>query len=165
MREAGRVSLADRERYRAREKGLRRRMLRPVDSNSYKFLRYEKTLFFGSLQVLMLAQYLAGSEICRTTHSFDCCAMSEEAYASMWPRVYGLRIHTRRSRTLLRVTRPVVLIHGLGVSADYMLPTLIRLAPVLTSGHPSSRDSERVTNLRTFSTSTSWPISSPNGSE
>ena len=55
--------------------------------------------------------------------------MSEEAYASIWPRVYGLRIHTRRSRTLLRVTRPVVLVHGLGVSADYMLPTLIRLAP------------------------------------
>ena len=77
----------------------------------------------------MLAAHLAGSVTCRTTHSFGCCAMSEEVYASIWPRVHGLRIHTRRSSELRRGTRSVVLVHGLGVSADYMLPTLVRLAP------------------------------------
>lgn len=48
---------------------------------------------------------------------------------SFWPQVHGLRIHTRRSSELRPGTRSVVLVHGLGVSADYMLPTLVELAP------------------------------------
>ena len=54
--------------------------------------------------------------------------MSEEVYTSIWPRVHGLRIHTRTSTAIPLATRPVVLVHGLGVSADYMLPTLVSLA-------------------------------------
>jgi 2-hydroxy-6-oxonona-2,4-dienedioate hydrolase len=50
-------------------------------------------------------------------------------YSSFWPRVQGLRIHTRRSSEVRIGTRSVVLVHGLGVSADYMLPTLVRLTP------------------------------------
>jgi 2-hydroxy-6-oxonona-2,4-dienedioate hydrolase len=54
--------------------------------------------------------------------------MSDAACTETWSQVHGLRIHTRTSTTAPRTTRPVVLVHGLGVSADYMLPTLVRLA-------------------------------------
>jgi 2-hydroxy-6-oxonona-2,4-dienedioate hydrolase len=54
---------------------------------------------------------------------------NHQAYTSLWPQVNGLRIHTRRLLELGHGTRRVVLVHGLGVSADYMLPTLVRLAP------------------------------------
>ena len=50
-------------------------------------------------------------------------------YLSFWPSVHALRIHTRRSSEVRNGTRSVVLVHGLGVSADYMLPTLVRLTP------------------------------------
>jgi pimeloyl-ACP methyl ester carboxylesterase len=55
--------------------------------------------------------------------------MNHQAYTSFWPRVQGLRIHTRRSSELRPAIRSVVLIHGLGVSAEYMLPTFVQLAP------------------------------------
>ena len=54
--------------------------------------------------------------------------MSDAACTEMWPQVHGLRIHTRISARATGTTRSVVLVHGLGVSADYMLPTLVRLA-------------------------------------
>ena len=54
--------------------------------------------------------------------------MGEELYTSIWPRVQGLRIHTRTSTAVPDSTQAVVLVHGLGVSADYMLPTLTTLA-------------------------------------
>jgi 2-hydroxy-6-oxonona-2,4-dienedioate hydrolase len=54
--------------------------------------------------------------------------MNEEHYTSIWPRVRGLRIHTRCSTAVSRATRSVVLVHGLGVSTDYMRPTLVKLA-------------------------------------
>jgi 2-hydroxy-6-oxonona-2,4-dienedioate hydrolase len=54
--------------------------------------------------------------------------MSDAACTETWPQVRGLRIRTRSSTTAPRSTQPIVLIHGLGVSADYMLPTLVRLA-------------------------------------
>jgi 2-hydroxy-6-oxonona-2,4-dienedioate hydrolase len=53
--------------------------------------------------------------------------MSDVVCTEMWTQVLDLRIHTRTSTTARRTTRPVVLVHGLGVSADYMLPTLVRL--------------------------------------
>src|SRR5438105_2454318 len=56
-------------------------------------------------------------------------AMKQEDHISFWPSVHGLRIHTRRSSKFDHHARPVVLVHGLGVSADYMLPTLVRLTP------------------------------------
>jgi 2-hydroxy-6-oxonona-2,4-dienedioate hydrolase len=61
-------------------------------------------------------------------HTFECSAMSDAACTEMWPQVHGLRIHTRKSTTAPRTARTIVLVHGLGVSADYMLPTLVRLA-------------------------------------
>src|SRR5689334_4843817 len=55
--------------------------------------------------------------------------MNQEAYSTFWPRVHGLWIHTRKSSQLRHGAPSIVLVHGLGVSADCMLPTLIRLAP------------------------------------
>ena len=54
--------------------------------------------------------------------------MSQRVYTSHWPRVQRLRIHAQRSSELRHGAQPVVLVHGLGVSADYMLPTLVQLA-------------------------------------
>ncbi len=54
--------------------------------------------------------------------------MSDVVYTEMWTQVLGLRIHTLTATAAPRTTRPVVLVHGLGVSADYMLPTLVGLA-------------------------------------
>jgi 2-hydroxy-6-oxonona-2,4-dienedioate hydrolase len=54
---------------------------------------------------------------------------NEKNYTSVWPQVNGLRLHTRSSLELRPAVRSVVLVHGLGVSADYMLPTLVELAP------------------------------------
>jgi 2-hydroxy-6-oxonona-2,4-dienedioate hydrolase len=56
------------------------------------------------------------------------CLGGMEDYSTIWPRVHGLRIHTRKSLAASRSPRPVVLVHGLGASTDYMLPTLARLA-------------------------------------
>ena len=53
--------------------------------------------------------------------------MSDSRYDTIWPRVHELRIHTRKSHVLSRSTQSVVLVHGLGVSADYMLPMLVSL--------------------------------------
>ncbi len=52
---------------------------------------------------------------------------------SEWPIVNGLKIHTRVStETTPSGAAPVVLVHGLGVSGRYMVPTAVRLA----SFHP-----------------------------
>jgi 2-hydroxy-6-oxonona-2,4-dienedioate hydrolase len=53
------------------------------------------------------------------------------ACSVIWPRVRGLRIHTRVSTAIPADHRAIVLVHGLGVSARYMLPTLGYLAPYL----------------------------------
>jgi 2-hydroxy-6-oxonona-2,4-dienedioate hydrolase len=54
---------------------------------------------------------------------------NKKVYTSFWLKTNGLQVHTRRSLELRPAVRSVVLVHGLGVSADYMLPTLVRLAP------------------------------------
>ena len=54
--------------------------------------------------------------------------MSNDDCATTWPRVRGLKIHTQATLVLREHARSVVLVHGLGVSADYMRPTLARLA-------------------------------------
>ena len=45
-----------------------------------------------------------------------------------WTRVGTLRIHARVARGGAGPTRPIVLVHGLGVSGRYLLPTAARLA-------------------------------------
>ena len=45
-----------------------------------------------------------------------------------WTRVDGLRMHSRFARGRAAGARPVVLVHGLGVSGRYLLPTAARLA-------------------------------------
>src|SRR4051812_4087636 len=54
--------------------------------------------------------------------------MSAEVYQTLWTSVGGLQIRARRSIETPLAQTPVILIPGLGVSADYMLPTLIALA-------------------------------------
>jgi 2-hydroxy-6-oxonona-2,4-dienedioate hydrolase len=58
--------------------------------------------------------------------------MISDGYRTIWPCVSDLKIHTRVSTTVSPDDRAVVLVHGLGVSAEYMLPTLERLAPEFT---------------------------------
>ena len=50
---------------------------------------------------------------------------------SRWDRVGGHTLHSRVSVTpLLHAAPPIVLVHGLGISSLYMVPTAIRLAPL-----------------------------------
>ncbi len=62
--------------------------------------------------------------------------MTSEVYRTCWPCVFALKIHTRVSITVSTDDRAVVLVHGLGVSAEYMLPTLERLASEFTVWAP-----------------------------
>lgn len=48
---------------------------------------------------------------------------------SRWYSVNGLTMHVMVSTSSLPTQVPVVLVHGLGVSSRYMLPTATRLAP------------------------------------
>jgi len=48
---------------------------------------------------------------------------------SMWARVDGRRMHARVSRCDEPRAPNVVLVHGLGVSSHYMVPTALCLAP------------------------------------
>lgn len=54
--------------------------------------------------------------------------MNNIGIISTWPRVHGFAIHTRASSDSGSNAGNVVFVHGLGVSADYMLPTLMQLA-------------------------------------
>lgn len=65
---------------------------------------------------------------------------------STWTVVGGLRMHARVSPGPLPPGPPVVLVHGLGVSSRYMIPTARRLAgdhPVYAPDLPGSGRSER----------------------
>ena len=91
--------------------------------------------------------------------------MNKDACETIWHRIQGLTIHTRVSTAVPSHAQDVVLIHGLGVSAEYMLPTLIRLgsryqvwAPDLPGFGLSDKPKHR-------STSQSWPTCSLNGSQ
>lgn len=46
---------------------------------------------------------------------------------SIWNRVNGCRMHARVARRSGRESLPVVLVHGLGVSSRYLVPTAVRL--------------------------------------
>lgn len=50
--------------------------------------------------------------------------MRRSAVVSMWTTVDGLRLHARRSIARVPARAPAVLVHGLGMSSRYMLPTL-----------------------------------------
>lgn len=53
-----------------------------------------------------------------------------EKLESTWTTWHGLRIHTRVSRNIARTGGPaVILVHGVGVSSRYLVPTGERLAP------------------------------------
>ncbi|HEY2895371.1 MAG TPA: alpha/beta hydrolase [Pirellulales bacterium] len=52
-----------------------------------------------------------------------------ETYAVLWPRVRGWAMHTRVSLGSPARQPSIVMVHGLGVSARYLLPTFDRLAP------------------------------------
>lgn len=54
---------------------------------------------------------------------------NNESLGSLWVESGGHRIHYRASVDSTGLLPPVVLIHGLGVSSRYMLPTAVRLAP------------------------------------
>lgn len=50
-------------------------------------------------------------------------------YTILWPRVRGWAIHTRASLGSSERDPSLVMVHGLGVSARYLLPTFDHLAP------------------------------------
>ncbi len=50
-------------------------------------------------------------------------------YTSIWTKVRGLKVHAYVSTQSPTDSGAVILVHGLGVSARYMLPTLSSLAP------------------------------------
>jgi hypothetical protein len=77
---------------------------------------------------MLSATDAANANDCPPYAAIGCYAVSDEVYMSIWPRVHGLRVHTRTSTAIPRETRPVVLVHGLGVLPDYMLPTVVSLA-------------------------------------
>ncbi|HTM55113.1 MAG TPA: alpha/beta hydrolase [Pirellulales bacterium] len=52
-----------------------------------------------------------------------------DTYAVLWPRVRGWAMHTRASLVSPEREPSLVMVHGLGVSARYLLPTFDRLAP------------------------------------
>ncbi|HWH13356.1 MAG TPA: alpha/beta fold hydrolase [Miltoncostaeaceae bacterium] len=54
---------------------------------------------------------------------------------SRWDRVGGRRIHSRVAPGRSGA-RPVVLLHGFGVSSRYLMPTAVRLAPEFTAYAP-----------------------------
>lgn len=51
------------------------------------------------------------------------------ALRSTWTPIGGVRMHARVATTLAPPGPPVVLVHGLGVSSRYMIPTARLLAP------------------------------------
>ena len=53
---------------------------------------------------------------------------SYSQFVSIWPTIQGLKIHTRSSTSAPAGAPPLVLVHGLGVSARYMAPTAELLA-------------------------------------
>ena len=64
----------------------------------------------------------------KTSHDVADEIAGAGALERVWTEVDGARIHSRVSRRAAVQFPPVVLVHGIGVSGRYLLPTAVRLA-------------------------------------